>query len=187
MDRKFRNLDFDPRNLPREYHEAIGLACACFAQTEDHVQLAIAGLLGVDAETGWAVTTHMTGPLRESVLKSLTDIKFDDLAEVEKFDKLMADVDDATNRRNRLVHHMWCVDEDTGEVFQQRTQARTRVNVELTPISIEAIQADAKVIYDAGIELLRFLLAKNLVPALPSRTRQRYDKRKAIKRKRTGK
>lgn len=186
MDSKFRNLDFDPRNLPKEYLEAIGLACACYAQTEDHVQMAIAGLLDVDSEVGWAVTTHMTAPLRESVLKSLTDIKFDDLSDIETFDRLLADVAEATNRRNRIAHHTWCLDEETGEVFQVRTQARTRVNVDLTPISLASIKADAKFIYDAGIEFLRFLLTKNLIPALPSRHRARFDKRKALKKQRVG-
>jgi len=181
MDEKFRNLDFDPRKLPRDYLEAIGLACACYAQTEDHLQMAIAGLLKIDSETGWAVTTHMTAPLRESVLKSLSDMKFDDLAEIEAFDIHLADVAEAGDRRNSIVHHMWCTDEQTGEVFQVRTKARTRVAVELTPISLESIQNDAKFIYDAGIELLRFLLTRNLIPALPARGRARFDKRKAIK------
>ena len=184
MNPKFRNLDFDPRNLPKEYQEAIGLACACYAQTEDHVQMAISGILGVDGEVGWAISTHMTAPLRESVLKSLTDIKFDELDLIEEFDRLMADVSEAANRRNRIVHNMWCVDEDTGEVFQVRTQARTRVSIDVPPIPLDSIKADAKFIYDAGIELLRFLIAHNLVPALPPRDRNRFDKRKAIKDKR---
>ncbi|QKC89678.1 hypothetical protein EB230_15620 [Mesorhizobium sp. NZP2234] len=187
MDNKFRNLDFDPRNLPKEYLEAIGMACTCYAQTEDHIQMAIAGLLGVDMEIGWAVTTHMTLPLRESVLKSLTDIKFDDLSDVEEFDRLLAKVSEAANKRNQIVHHMWCIDEDTKEVFQVRAQARARVNVDVMPVSLEAIRADAGFIYNAGIELFRFIMTKNLLPTLPSRTRARFDKRKAIKDKRRAK
>lgn len=184
MNSKFRNLDLDPRNLPKPYLEAIGLACACYAQTEDHVQLAIAGLLGVDAEIGWAVTTHMTLPLRESVLKSLTDIKFDDLADVEEFDRLLDKVHEASIKRNDIVHHLWCLDEKTKEVFQVHTQARTRVSVDLKPVSLASIEADAVFIYEAGIELLRFLITKKLIPALPSSTRARFDKRKAVKDKR---
>lgn len=184
MDSKFRNLDFDPRNLPSEYLKAIGLACACYAQTEDHVQMAIAGLLGIDVETGWAVSTHMTAPLRESVLKSLSDIKFDSLDDIEAFDALLADIAEAGNRRNRIVHHMWCRDEVTGGIFQVRTQARTRVTADLTPVSLESIEADAKFIYDAGIEFLRFLMTKELVPDFPPRGRARFDKRKAVKNKR---
>lgn len=152
--------------------------------TEDNVQIAIAGLLGVDGEIGWAVTTHMAAPLRESVLKSLTDIQFDDLEDIAEFDRLLDDVGEAAKRRNKIAHNLWCIDEKTGEVFQVRTNARSRVSVDVKPIPLESIRADAKFIYDAGIELLRFLIAKNLVPALPSANRVRYDKRNAIKAKR---
>jgi hypothetical protein len=186
MDAKFRNLDFDPRNLPKDYLEAIGLACACYAQTEDNVQVAIAGLLAVDIEVGWAITTHMTAPLRESVLKSLTDIKFDDLSDIEEFDRLMGDVHEAANKRNRIAHNLWCTDEQTREIFQVRYDARTRVTAEVIPVSLETIRSDAEFIYLAGIEFLRFLIAKGLLPALPSRDRARFDKRKAIKQKRRG-
>ncbi|WP_349363062.1 MAG: hypothetical protein ABL307_12550 [Roseitalea porphyridii] len=184
MNEPFRSFDFDPRKLPKPYLEAIGLACACYAQTEDNVQMAISGILGVDGETGWALSTHMTAPLRESVLKSLTDIKFDNLDDIEEFDRLMADVSEAATRRNRLAHNLWAVDEETGDVYQVSTQARKRVAVDVKPISLKAIRADAAFIYDAGIELLRFLMAKNLLPALPSAERPRFDKRKAIKNKR---
>ena len=122
----------------------------------------------------------MTAPLREGVLKSLTDMKFDDLSEIEAFDIHLANVSEAGDRRDRIVHHMWCTDEKTKEVFQMRTQARTRVSG-LTPISLKSIQADAKFIYDAGVELLRFLITRNLIPALPERGRARFDKRKAVK------
>lgn len=187
MDTEPRNLDFDPRSLPAEYLSAIGLACACYAQTEDHIEMAIAGLLKVDCETGWAVTTHMTAPLRESVLKSLSDIRMENLETIERFDKLLADVNEAANRRNRIVHHLWCRDEKTGEVFQVRAQARTRVTADLKPVSLESIKADAEFIYSAGIELFRFLGTHGLLPAFPPSDRPRFDKRKAIKNKRRGK
>ena len=181
MDPKFRDLDFDPRNLPKEYLEAIGLASACYAQTENHVQLAIAGLLGVDIETGWALSTHMSAPLRESALKSLAELKLTDLDDIEKLDTLLDKVKKAGGKRNDIAHNLWCRDEKTGEVFHLLTDARTRVSVEQKPVSLNSVQSDATFIYDAGIELLGFLIAKNLVPALPSRDRVRFDKRKAIK------
>jgi hypothetical protein len=181
MNPKFRDLDFDPRNIPADYLQAIGLASACYAQTEDNVQWAIAGLLGIDMETGWAISTHMSAPLRESVLKSLSELKMTNLGDLEKLDKLLEDVKTAGGKRNDIAHNLWCRDEKTGEVFHVLTEARNRVSVKQKPVSLKSIQDDANFIYSAGIELLRFLLAKNLVPALPPRDRIRFDKRKAIK------
>jgi len=181
MEKRIRNLDFDPRNLPKKYLEAIGLACACYAQTEDHVQMAISGILGVDGEIGWAISTHMAAPLRENVLKSLTDIKFENLDDIKEFDRLFDNIREAGKKRNEIAHNLWCTDEKTKEVLRLKTQARRRVDVELAPVSLESIKADADFIYTAGIELLRFLLTKGLAPTLPPRDRARFDKRKAIR------
>ncbi len=184
MDAQFRNLDFDPRKLPEEHLKAIGLACAAYAQTEDHVQLAIAGCLGIDNEYGWAITTHMSAPLRESVLKSVAEIRIDDLDDLDTLDDLLKIVGEAAKKRNAIAHHMWCTDEETSEVFTVRTTARVRVEADLIPMPIETIKADADFIYTAGIELLRFLLAKGLVPTLPPNDRARGHKSTAARKKR---
>ena len=184
MNPNSRYLDFDPRKLPKEYLEAIGLVCTCYAQTEDHVQMAIAGLLGVDIEMGWGVSTHMSAPLRKSVIQSLSEIKFANLDDIETLDKLLEKVDQAASKRNHVVHQVWCRDVQTGEVLRVNTNAKARVSVEHKPISLEDLRAEAIFVYEAGIELFHFLTTKNLVPALPPRERSRLDKRKAIKHKR---
>lgn len=186
MHEKFRNLDFDPRNLPANYLEAIGLAVACSAQTEDHMQMAISGCLGIDAELGWGVTSHMTAPLRENVLKSVAEIKLDDLDDLDRLDELVDRVKIAADKRNAIVHHMWCHDEQTGEVFLLKTTARNTVKAHLVPMPLATLLNDARFIYDAGIELLEFLLARDLVPALPPSGRGRYHKSKAARKKRAG-
>ena len=185
MQQRFRSLDFNPYSLPKEYVEAIGLACANYAQTEDCLQMAIWGLLDIDGEMGWALTTHMAFPLRESVIKSLSELKFDDLKDIENLDQILSDIKDAADKRNKLSHHMWCVDEKTHEVFRIETSARTRVSVEQKPVSLKEIRDDAEFIYTAGLKLLQFLKAKSLIPKLPPRDRPRFDKRKAIKKART--
>ncbi|NML76797.1 hypothetical protein HHL25_21900 [Rhizobium sp. S-51] len=184
MHEKFRNLDFDPRKLPPQYLEAIGLAVACSAQTEDHMQMAISGCLGIDAELGWGVTSHMTAPLRENVLKSVAEIRIDDLDDLDRLDDLIDLVKQAADKRNAIVHHMWCHDEKTGEVFLVKTTARNTVKADVVPMPLDTIRADAMFIYDAGIKLLQFLLAKDLIPALPPVGRSRFHKSKAARKKR---
>ena len=103
MQQRSHNLDFNPYSLPKEYVEAIGLACANYAQTEDCLQMAIWGLLGIDAEMGWALTTHMPFPLRESVVKSLSQIKFEDLKDIERLDQILSDIKGAADKRNKLT------------------------------------------------------------------------------------
>ena len=54
--------DYDPQNLPCELLKAIGQAIAAGSQTEAIISMAIMGCLGIDAEYGMAVTTHMALP-----------------------------------------------------------------------------------------------------------------------------
>ncbi|MER9258639.1 hypothetical protein [Mesorhizobium sp. M0619] len=184
MEDKFRNLNFDPRSIPLRHLQTIGLACAAYAQTEDHLQMAIAGCLGVDAELGWAVTSHMTAPLRENVLKSVAEIKLDDLDDLDKLDELIELVGKAAEKRNNIAHNLWCTDERTREVFVVKTSARGSVRADMIPMPLPKLREDADFIYEAGIELFRFLMAKNLIPALPSADRPRFHKTKAARKKR---
>ena len=66
--------DYDPRNLPQEVLAAIGLAVTSSAQTEDIMEFAIHGCIGIDSEYGRAITTHMPAPLRFSVLRSVAEM-----------------------------------------------------------------------------------------------------------------
>ncbi|CCV04322.1 conserved hypothetical protein [Mesorhizobium metallidurans STM 2683] len=166
-DDHFRNLDFDPKNIPLRHLQTIGLACAAYAQTEDHLQMAIAGCLGVDAELGWAVTSHMTAPLREDVLKSVAEIKLDDLDDLDRLDELISVIKQAADKRNNITHNLWCIDAHTREVFVVKTSARGTVRADVIPMPLPKLREDADFIYQAGIELFRFLSAKNLLPALP--------------------
>jgi hypothetical protein len=61
--------DFSPDKLPADLLRAIGLTIACAAQTEDMLNAAIGGCLGVDAEYTIATTAHMTVPIQRSVFR----------------------------------------------------------------------------------------------------------------------
>src|SRR3954464_10947754 len=75
--RHMSDLNFDPFNLPMKMLAAIGLITSCSSQTEHIIEEAIAGLLGVDVEYGFAVTTHMTAPHRDNVLRAVAEIRLD--------------------------------------------------------------------------------------------------------------
>src|SRR5882724_10094125 len=107
--------DFDPRNLPQDLLAAIGLMTTSAAYTESCVDEAIAGCLGVDYEYGQAVTTHMTMPLRFSVLKSAAEIRIDDVDALDRLDDLVDRIERAFEKRNAIVHHVLCRDPKTGD------------------------------------------------------------------------
>lgn len=178
------DLDFDPRSLPRDILEAIGLVATCSAQTESVVEMGIGGCLGLEVDYSYAVTTHMNAPLRDHVLRAAAELKIDDLDDLDKLDELLDQIKIAFSKRNDYLHNTWFRDPATGNCFAAKYTARGSVDVELIPMTADKIKADAIFIYDAGMKLMGFLRARNLLSPFPSRRRERAHKTKAARKKR---
>jgi hypothetical protein len=180
----FKVYDFDPRNLPSDLLSAIGLMTASAAQTESCVEEAIAGCLGVDREYGQAVTTHMTAPLRDSVLRSVAEIKIDDLDALDKLDELLDAITAGYAKRNAVVHHAWCRDPDTGAIFTVKETSRSRVEIDLIAMSVDQVKGDALFVYEAGMALYSFLMERGLLSFAAPTNRARFHKSKTARKKR---
>lgn len=63
-------------------------------------------------------------------------------------------------------------------------EARTHVWTQLLPMTVDEIKLKATAIYDAGIELMRFLIALDLVPDLPGERVRGVNTPQARKRRR---
>jgi hypothetical protein len=154
----FKEYDFDPRNLPHDLLAAIGLMTASAAQTEGCVEAAIAGCLGVDVELGKSVTTHMN--------------------------VLLDAVNEASSKRNAVVHHAWCRDPDNGAIFTVKETSRARYESDLVPMTVDQVKSDAIYVYDAGMRLYSFLMNYNLLPPFPPTDRFRGHKSRSARKKR---
>jgi hypothetical protein len=179
-----KEYDFNPHSIPAPFLRAIGLALASAAQTETIVEMAIGGCLGVDGEYSMATTSHMNMPLRFSVLRSVAEIRIDSLDDLDELDKIIDLIDEAFDKRNALAHRQWGTDPATGEVFTIKQMARTRLEMDLLPMTIDKVETDARFIYDAGMKLATFISDRNLVPPMPSLDRPRHHKSKAARKKR---
>lgn len=175
--------DFDPHNLPSELLSAIGLALTSSAQTEKMIQEAIAGCLGLDSEYGAAVTTHMAAPLRFSALKSVAEIRIDDLDALDALDDLIAKAEDAAARRNAIAHHSWRRNPKTNELFTVKEVARSSYSMDLIPMTVEKVKADAEFIYQVGMEFMLFMKLNNILPDTTP-PRNRFHKTKPERKKR---
>jgi hypothetical protein len=175
--------DFDPRNLPPDYLAAIGLVTAAYAQTENTVEAFIGACLGIDAEYQIAVTTHMPGPLRDHVARAVAEIHIDNLDHLDALDFILDRIVKAAAKRNAIAHHTWAQHPVTGAVFTVKHTARGSVLVESVPQTVEQIRLDAAFIYDAGMALIKFMIALGLEPTLPG-LRPRGHKTKAARKAR---
>lgn len=170
-------------NLPQDFLIAIGLMTSCAAQTEGVIEWAIAGCIGVDTEYGGAVTTHMAMPLRFSVLRSVAQIKIDDLDALDELDEILESCEKAFEKRNAIVHHRWCRDPDNDAVFTVKETSRREYEIDLIPMSIDAIKSDVLFVYQAGLTLSSFLSRHKLQPAFPP-LRPRSHKMQTARKKR---
>jgi hypothetical protein len=180
----YKEYDFDPRNLPQDVLAAVGLMTTCAAQTESVVEMAIHCFLDVDVEYGQAVTTHMAMPLRFSTLLASAEIRIDNLDVLDELDEIVDKLEKAFNKRNGIVHHCWCRDPDTQQIFTVKNTARTRVETDLIPMTIDHIKRDALFVYEAGMALMTFLMTHGFRQKLPSLSRVRAHKSKAARKKR---
>lgn len=163
-----KNYDFDPRNLPVEFHAAIGLAVTSWLQTESVLMAAVSGVLGTDGVVGIAVTEHMPMALRLSVLRSVSKLRLKP-AQQASLEEKIGDVENAHRKRNALVHNQWGFDPDRKEYFVIAADAAGESDAELRPKTLAQIQDDAEFIYDSGMGLMTFLIMTDLLPRLHHR------------------
>ena len=183
------SYDWNPYNLPDGLMKAIGTAMAAASQTESILNMAIMGCVGVDSEYGMALTAHMAVPLKFSILKSVAEIKIDDLDALDELDVILEKIDQAIGKRNAIAHDGFARIERTGQLIRTSYEARTRLEVEIVPVTIFEIEADARAIYDAGLALMKFLGNRGLLAPIPA-PRPRAHKSKAARkarRKKAGK
>src|SRR5258708_10037841 len=136
----------------------MGVMMTGAAQTEFCVETGIAGCVGIDAEYGQAITTHMAMPLRFSVLKSAAEIRIDDLDALDELDDLIERLEQAFGKRNDIVHHAWCRDPDTNKVFTVKESARVSVQTDLIPMSVNQLKNNPLFLYQPRMNLISFLI-----------------------------
>jgi hypothetical protein len=185
-------VDHDPRNLPQDLLASIGLMAACAAKTENVVELALTGCLGVSIEYGLALTPHMNLLLRLDVLKSAAEIRIDDLDALDELDGLLDRIEKAFRKRNDVVHQVWVRHLHTGEVGRVHQKARGKVEAFLFRTSADEVRSDALLVHQSGVDLSIFMNRHNLWPReadvrpspLVPKQAARKERRQAKKKKR---
>lgn len=156
--------DFDPHNLPHEYLQAIGLLVAASSQTESCLQDLIGVLLGIDNIEVIALTSRMTMPLKDHVIRALIELNAGYANIIDDLDDLLDQINAAFAKRNTLVHNAFAIHPKTGEILSTRIKVEGSLQAELKPVSIKEIQEDAATIYELGLNIIRFMQRCGLEP-----------------------
>ena len=170
--------DFDPNNLPKEYLEAIGLVIACASQTDVVMRDFVGALLKIDNAETVALGTHMSVPMKDDIIRSLTELNAPSASEVDEIDDLLDEIRDAFVMRNAIAHNGFAIHPESGEVLVMSEKARGSLQVELSPITVDQIRLGASRIYDAGMNLMTFMASRGIGPSF-----RETPIREALKRK----
>ncbi len=106
----------------------------------------------------------MSIPLKDEIIRTLAELDAPNILELDKIDDLMDAVRDALNKRNVIVHNAFVIHPDTGEVLSHRLKARGSLQLELKPITTQQIREDAALIYEVGMDVMRFMISRGLSP-----------------------
>lgn len=161
--------DFDPNNLPPEYLQAIGLVAMASASTDSVVGQFIGGLLKIDNIEALALTAHLNAPVMDHIARALIELNATDVRYVDEVDRLLDAVNEAQAKRNTILHNSLCIHPETGKVFSHRLKARGSLTLELQPISVDEILADAREIHLAGMAVQSFMAMFDADPILRNR------------------
>lgn len=175
--------DYDPNNLPDDYLRAIGRAIASASQTEHILNTAVGGILGIQSHLTIVAATHMSIPLKMSILKSAAEFRLE-VDDLDELDQILEKVQVAMGSRNKYAHDSWCQHPTTGQVYRQKENARVRLEMDLIQVSIDQIEHEAAVIYDTGLLLLAFLDTRGLLPSHPEALSPRDHKSPAARKRR---
>jgi len=157
--------DFDPNNLPDEYLKAIGLVVASASQTDSIMRDFIGALLKIDNAETIALGAHMSVPLKDDIIRSLTELNAPTASEVDEIDDLLDEIREAFVKRNAFAHNAFARHPGTGEILVMSEKARGSLEVELAPISVDEIRKVASRVYEAGMNLMEFMASRGIGPS----------------------
>ncbi|SDG35286.1 hypothetical protein [Pelagibacterium luteolum] len=160
----FQHFDFDPRHIPDEYAIALGRVSLAWSQTESVLEDAIAGVAGIGAFRGWAITTHMNLNNRIDTLLALIRLGSLDSKLQSEIESAIKDIRKAADDRNRFVHSYWATDERDGKVYLTSKTARGALKPKAQSVSTTEVTDAAMNIYLSGLRLLQLLNANGLLP-----------------------
>lgn len=144
--------------------QAIGLMTAAAAQTEHILGQFIGGMLRIDDVDTEALTAHMAIPLKDQIIRTLAALKTRYVYEIDKVDDLLDAAHAAFSKRNTVVHNALCIDPNNGNILSLRAKARGSLQVSLQVVTVDEIKQDAAAIYKVGIDILEFMISRDLLP-----------------------
>jgi hypothetical protein len=149
--------DFNPNNIPDEYLKAIGRIMLCAAQAEDCVRTAIGVFLKIDNVETLALTTQLSTPLKNKILRAVAELNSASASMVDDLDDILDNINAGMERRNAVAHRSLCKNPESNEILIWKEKVRDSIELELKPITVNELNEIADNLLKASDELTAFL------------------------------
>jgi hypothetical protein len=149
--------DFHPDNIPDEYLKAIGRIMLCAAQAEDCVRTAIGVFLKIDNIETLALTTQLSTPLKDKILRAIAELNSGSASLVDDLDDILDKINAGMERRNAVAHRSLCKNPDNNEILIWKEKVSGSIQLELQPITVNELNEIADNLLKASNELIAFV------------------------------
>ena len=149
--------DFHPDNIPDEYLKAIGRIMLSAAQAEDCVRTAIGIFLKIDNIETLALTTQLSTPLKDKIIRAVAELNSASASMVDDLDDILDKISAGMERRNAVAHRSLCKHPESGEIFIWKEKVSGSIDLELRPITVEELNEIGNNLLEASHQLILFL------------------------------
>lgn len=153
----------NPRTLPPQYAQWIGIIAATWSMVEFGLVKAIAELTDVGLGESAFLLSNVGYRSRVDLLQCFRDLASEiDKDEAKKFGRILAQIDEAYGVRNRFVHSYWIV--EPGKIPRIASlRTKGKIKIEDQPIELKELESAANQIWKAGADFREYLQGHSLL------------------------
>lgn len=149
--------------LPDEYLREIGEVCVLWSALEITLEWCLGILLGIEARgpRPTILFNHMSFPQKMNVFSSSISYllpKHPHLTHLNNYKEVLQELREANEKRNKIIHAHWNIDENTGEILRARLSARGELKIEMEPYPISHLQGAQEMIRKAARDLVQMIV-----------------------------
>jgi len=156
--------EFDPQKLPADFLSALGLTIASAAYADAVIVDAIGALAGLSLAENIAITSHMTGPVRADVVRTLAEDKIPDLNLRTEFLSRFNRLIESLKKRHLYAHALWFQDRQRTGIQFVSYSARGSIGVRSEFVTVATASDAAAAMRHATLDVSEFLIVHGFLP-----------------------
>lgn len=142
--------------MTNEHLIQLGRIVVNFSSLELHLKFVTYGLISNNQQIGQTILANMSFNAILNTFGSLLVIEFKDKSIVDEFKELINSINEVNEKRNKIIHSYWMLDETNNEVsiMKQKSNGLKGIKIDKSTFS----ESDIKKVADEIIILTNYLM-----------------------------